>query len=286
MSVFRYNTLNVFTRDGRGGNPLAVFVQAQGLSGAAMQTIARDLNLSETAFVFPARAGGRARVRIFTPSIEVPFAGHPLVGTAWILGSHLVIPRLELETELGKVEAFLERQGDPLFRASIRGPKATREADGDSAWVGEALGLRPSERGELPLAVYRNGFAHLLVEVKDPAVLGALRPNSAALMAFQSGGVLAFTRGTTVRARYFAPAFGVPEDPATGSAALALGQYLHEQGALGLGEVLTIEQGDAVSRPSTLEVAAIEEEGEASFLLGGACEVTGRGERMVRRLDE
>jgi trans-2,3-dihydro-3-hydroxyanthranilate isomerase len=281
VKTYRYNTLNVFTDSEQGGNPLAVFVQAEGLSELAMQRIAADLNLSETVFVFRARAGGHARVRIFTPTSELNFAGHPLVGAAWILGTHLVIPHLRLETGAGTVDVELERLGDTLHRAHLRGPVA-QAVDVECDWVPGALGLK---RGDSHVArVYRCGMAHCLVDVGSVATVATLRPNLTQLAEWTGGGVLAFAKEHSLSVRYFAPSLGVPEDPATGSAALALGHYLRDMGRWDGSERLELDQVTASGRVSGLTLSVRPDsfvDGRGIWVGGGAV-VTGRGERLVR----
>jgi trans-2,3-dihydro-3-hydroxyanthranilate isomerase len=283
MTTFRYNTLNVFTDTERGGNPLAVFVQAEGLSDGQMGRIASDLNLSETVFVLRAREGGHARVRIFTPTSELTFAGHPLVGAAWILGSHLVIPHMRLETAAGPIEVELERSGDALYRAYLRGPRA-EVLDLACDWIPSALGLPESASPVSEVAVYRCGMTHCLVNVGSRANLAALRPDLGRLGQWTVGGVLAFTMEHGVAIRYFAPSFGVPEDPATGSAALALGQYLADKGHWNGSDKLELSQTTRLGRTSELSLISRSEgsDGANSIWVGGGAILTGRGERIVR----
>jgi trans-2,3-dihydro-3-hydroxyanthranilate isomerase len=281
MNTYRYNTLKVFTDGEAGGNPLAVFVQASGLSDAAMQEIAADLNLSETVFVFPALQGGRAKLRIFTPTNEVSFAGHPTVGTAWLLGTHLVIPRMRLETAAGMVEAELERSGDLLYRARVRGPRAER-IEASIEGLPEAIGVKASVR--LPPKAYRCGLDHCLVDVGSREVLANLQLDVARLSRLV-GGVYAFALGDVISVRYFAPGLGVLEDAATGSAALALGQYLLDEGVWDGNKALDISQTTAAGRSSSLEVSSRRtEDGRHDVFVGGSAVVTGRGERTTRGL--
>lgn len=288
MSTYRYNTLNVFSHAETGGNPLAVFVNATGLADSEMQGIARDLQLSETVFVLPPEAKGRVRLRIFTPNKELSFAGHPVVGASFILGAHLVIPRLHLETKAGVVEVELERSGDFLHRAHLRGPEA-RALEVSPNLVLEALGQRDSAAGLLLPRAYLCGAEHVLVELPGRAELDRLEPHMARLArALPNGGVYAFSRRRAagpqaIDVRYFAPGAGVPEDPATGSGAIALGQYLLDEGAWDGQTSLQIFQGAHLGHASRLEISLRSDGSTAPALyLSGEAFVTGRGERIVR----
>jgi len=288
LSTYRYNTLNVFSHGESGGNPLAVFVSATGLADLEMQAIARDLQLSETVFVLPSQTKGRARLRIFTPSKELSFAGHPVIGASFILGAHLVIPRLPLETNAGLVEVELERSGDFLHCAHLRAPEV-RVLDSSPRAVLELLGCVDSAADLLPPRIYHCGADHVLVEVRGRAELDALEPQMARLArVLPNGGVYAFSRrlGATseeIDVRYFAPGNGVAEDPATGSGAIALGQYLLDERAWDGQRSLQIRQGARLGHPSRLEVSLRSDGNTAPVLyLSGQAFVTGRGERIVR----
>jgi trans-2,3-dihydro-3-hydroxyanthranilate isomerase len=289
VKTFRYNTLNVFSEAGSGGNPLAVFVSAAGLSDVEQQTIACDLQLSETVFVFPAQGAGHARLRIFTPQSELGFAGHPVLGTAWILGSHLVIPQIRVETGAGLVEVELERLGDILHRARVRGPEVKALALPGLDAIVAALGLTLDRAHHLPVRAYQCGAEHVFVEVGSQRQLAELEPNMARLgRVHPRGGVYAFCRGARepspeIHARYFAPGLGVVEDAATGSGAVALGRFLSDLGAWDGQESLRIRQGANLGHASLLEISRRDVDGERRALfLSGEAVVTGRGERMVR----
>src|SRR5213078_2571300 len=134
MRVFRYVVADVFTDTPLAGNPVAVFTDARGLSGEEMQRLARELNLSESVFVLPAEAGGHARIRIFTPSIELRFAGHPTLGSAFVLAGPLQVPEIRLETPMGIVPVALEREQDRIVFGRMQQPLPTWEpyAAGDA----------------------------------------------------------------------------------------------------------------------------------------------------------
>jgi trans-2,3-dihydro-3-hydroxyanthranilate isomerase len=233
--------LRVFTRDGAGGNPLGVVTDVTGLEPASMQAIAADLAFSETVFL-DWTSPGVPQARIFTPAAEIPFAGHPLVGAGWVLGRMGPGAARRLACGIGEVPFRFE--GERVFIEVA----LSREV--------EALPGTP-EVGHLPVAgrawLVRLPLRYLLLEVASPAVVAEASPDFAALAAASWEGTMVFARaGAAVRARFFAPAVGVPEDPATGSAAVALAGALAFSGEAE-GSVV-IDQGDEVSAPSRLEV--------------------------------
>jgi trans-2,3-dihydro-3-hydroxyanthranilate isomerase len=279
MKEYRFIQVDVFTDKPFGGNPLAVFPDAEGLTTEEMQCLAREMNLSETTFVLPPEApGADFKVRIFTPAAELPFAGHPVVGTHWVL-AHLgrvelrepvtqvcfelgvgVLPA-DLHVTNGQVEQVVMTQGRPTFHAVLE--NVTELATG--------LGLPPEaiiETG-LPVQVVSTGVPQMMVPVRSLAEVQSLdagQLNIAALNrachAVGTECVMVFTFETerpeaTVHVRMFAPLLGVPEDPATGSANGALGAYLVYHQAVPITEPTThilSEQGSELGRPSTLYV--------------------------------
>jgi trans-2,3-dihydro-3-hydroxyanthranilate isomerase len=202
--------LSVFTRDGAGGNPLGVVTDVTGLDGAAMQAIAADLAFSETVFL-DWTAPGVPYARIFTPAAEMPFAGHPLVGAGWVLGKMGPGTIRRLACGIGEVPFRVE--GDRVF---IEVP-LPREVE--SAPVAPVAGLPPAERAWM----VRLPLRYLLLETGSPEAVAGAHPDFEVLAGRPWEGTLLFTRrGSVVQARFFAPAVGVAEDPATGSAAVAL----------------------------------------------------------------
>jgi trans-2,3-dihydro-3-hydroxyanthranilate isomerase len=287
MKEYRFIQVDVFTDKPFGGNPLAVFPDAEGLTTEEMQCLAREMNLSETTFVLPAQAPtADFKVRIFTPAAELPFAGHPVVGTHWVLAHlgrvHLREPATRVHFELGvgvlpadlhvtggQVERVVMTQGRPTFHALLE----------DVTELAAGLGLAPEAVTEtgLPVQVISTGLPQMMVPVRSLAEVQALDPgrlNVAALnqvcRAVGTDCVLVFTFETerpeaTVHVRLFAPMLGVPEDPATGSANGALGAYLvhhracpeQSRRAVPVTERTThvlSEQGAEINRPSTLYV--------------------------------
>jgi trans-2,3-dihydro-3-hydroxyanthranilate isomerase len=271
--AYRFVQVDVFTERVFTGNPLAVFLDARGLDDGLMQEIAREMNLSETVFVFsPSRADGTAALRIFTPAREVPFAGHPTIGTAWVLAAHGLAPkgasRFVLEERIGPVPVELE--GDPARPGFIWMTQAAATFDpplADRDAVARALGLAEADLlpGH-PIQPGSTGSKFLLVPLRErtavdravldvPAMLGALgdRPRM---------GIFVFApdpdpAARQVYSRMFAPhTSGVPEDPATGSASGPLGAYLVLRGLVERADEVRIvsEQGTKMGRQSFIHI--------------------------------
>jgi trans-2,3-dihydro-3-hydroxyanthranilate isomerase len=275
----RYVLLDVFTDVPLQGNGLAVFTDARGIASETMQRIARELNLSETVFIVPAREGGDLRLRIFTPSQELPFAGHPVLGSALLAGTALGRDTLALETEGGVVEVELRREGGRVVFAWMRQPTPTWRAFEQAPELLLALGV---ERSGLPVEEYVNGPVHVYVELDDDAV-ARLRPDLVALAGLGDFGVSCFAgAGRSWRTRMFAPALGVAEDPATGSAAGPLAVHLARHGRIAFGEEIEIRQGAEIGRASLLYARV---EGSAERIdrveVGGAALLVGAGELLL-----
>ena len=278
MRTFRYVVADVFTDRPLTGNQLAVFTDARGLSDEEMQSLAREMNFSESVFVLPPEGEGHARMRIFTPAAELPFAGHPTLGCAFVLAGPLQVEEIRLETLSGVVPVALEREGDRIVFGRMRQPLPTWKAYDDEARLLTALGV---ERSELPVEVYDNGMNHVYVTLGSEEEVGALKPDLSALA--ESPAVLGFScfagSGTRWKTRMFAPSGGVAEDPATGSAAGPLAVHLARHGRIGFGEEIEISQGAEIGRPSTLYARA---DGSAEQLerveVGGSAVIVARGE--------
>ena len=235
------HVLSVFTRDGVGGNPLGVITDVAGLDGAAMQAIAAELGFSETVFL-DWTVPGVPLARIFTTVVEIPFAGHPLVGAGWVLG--VMGPGSARRVACGIGEVPFRFEGERVF-IEVPVPREVEPAP-----VAPVAGLPPAERAWL----VRLPLRYLLREVGSPEAVRLAAPNLAVLAGLPWEGTLVFSRsGSWVKARFFCPALGVPdEDPATGSAAVALAGVLSHGGeAAG---ALVVDQGDEVGAPSRLEV--------------------------------
>ncbi|CAM3944809.1 PhzF family phenazine biosynthesis protein [Kibdelosporangium persicum] len=254
-----YVVADVFTERPLKGNPVAVFTAGQEVPAEHMQAIAREMNLSETVFVLPPAEGGDAKVRIFTPAVELPFAGHPILGTAYVLGQNLPGDEIRLETGKGIVPVALTRTDGRIVSGRMTQPIPTWEEFADAAELLAALGVRYSV---LPVDVYTNGPRHLYVMLDTVDAVMALRPDMAVLAELPGIGVNCFAgSGSQWTTRMFGPSLGVNEDPATGSAAGPLAVHLARYNRIPFGEDITISQGAAIHRPSTIH-ARVDGEGE------------------------
>jgi trans-2,3-dihydro-3-hydroxyanthranilate isomerase len=273
VATFRYVFADVFTDVPFAGNQLAVFTDAREIPEERLQPLAREINFAETVFVYPAAGEGHARIRIFTPTLELPFAGHPVLGTAFVLAQPLQLDEIRLETGAGVVPIRLERDGSQIAFGWMRQPPSPFEPYDR---VEELLGVLGVKESGLPVDLYRQGPGHVMVELASPEAVAALRPNAEALLALGSTGFDCFARdGESWKSRVFVPAHGTLEDPATGSAAGPLALHLSRHGRIGFGDEIVIRQGVELGRPSTLHaVARSPEEAE----VGGSAVVVARGE--------
>src|SRR5262245_31369072 len=231
------------------------------------------MNFSETVFVFPAEEGGHARMRIFTPSVEVPFAGHPTLGTAFVLACPLQLIEIRLETGRGIVPVRLDRQGARIVFGRMEQPLPSIESFGAEAELLAAIGV---ERSELPVELYDNGIRHVYVCLRSPDDVAALAPDVSRLARLGTVGVNCFAgEGARWKTRVFAAGHGVAEDPATGSAAGPLALHLARHGWIAFGDEIEISQGAEIQRPSTLFARADSPE---RIEVGGSAVVVARGE--------
>jgi trans-2,3-dihydro-3-hydroxyanthranilate isomerase len=276
MASFRYVVTDVFTGVPLTGNQLAVFTDARDLPEELLQPLARELNFSETVYVYPPAGDGHVRIRIFTPGLELPFAGHPILGSAFVLGGPLQLVEIRIETLSGVVPVVLEREGARIVFGRMSQPIPTWRAYERADELLAALGV---EASELPVEVYDLGPTHAYVALRDEAAVAALRPDLAALASFDVGANCFAGAGTRWKTRMFAPFHGVNEDPATGSAAGPLAVHLARHGRIGYGEEIEISQGAEINRPSTL-FARVEGEGERidAVEVGGSAVIVARGE--------
>ncbi|HWP35999.1 MAG TPA: PhzF family phenazine biosynthesis protein [Gemmatimonadales bacterium] len=276
MARYRFYQLDVFTRTPLAGNPLAVFPHANGLDATTMQSLAREMNLSETTFVTPSATATR-RVRFFTPAAEIPLAGHPTIGTWWLLAEtgEIELPQagemrvtqetgagvlpVDLSIAAGKVTRAVMTQAHPAF-----GPTVDNVAQLGTALGGDGRTVAPGP----PPQVVSTALPQLMVPIRSLAHLKALPSGgsgSALTQLLRSLGTdcaMCFAMdaempGASVHCRMFAPGLGVIEDPATGSAAGALGAYLVRHALVkpqdGIARV-TMEQGLEIGRPSIIHV--------------------------------
>ncbi len=248
--------LDVFTDRPLAGNQLAVFPDALAIPDALLQLLAREINFSETVFLYPPAGGGDARLRIFTPTAEVRFAGHPVLGTAVLLATDRNLDRVRLETGAGLVPVEITRDGPrPLF-GRMSQPIPTVSPFPNEPRLLAALGL---ERSTLPIELYDNGLLHVYVALDSETAVANLQPDFNALARLARDGaipVVGFNcfagAGRRWKTRMFAPADGVAEDPATGSAAGPLACHLARHNHIPFGQEIEIAQGAEIGRPSTL----------------------------------
>jgi trans-2,3-dihydro-3-hydroxyanthranilate isomerase len=267
----------------KGGNPLAVFPDAKKLSGEQMQALAQTMNLSESTFVTSTDSGGYS-VRIFTPGMELPFAGHPTIGTSWLLhrierlsGNRFIQSSGAGDTEVTMEgeDLWFERSGHVERDIEATDPDAQRSIAAALGLEVDDIGLDAQEMcgsGELKVAASNAGVEQLMVPVRDDSALGRCSPRSE-LVAVHPMGVYCFTAlgEGRIGARGFFPGAGVVEDPATGSAAAGLGLYLGDRVDGGNFEIL---QGREMGRPSRILMRS--QQGRVS--IGGRCKLIYKGE--------
>ncbi|MET9830115.1 PhzF family phenazine biosynthesis isomerase [Streptomyces sp. NPDC006385] len=248
----RYVVVDAFANEPLLGNPVAVFFDADDLTGNQMQRIAREMNLSEVTFLLPPTAGDAdLRVRIFTPVNELPFAGHPLLGTAVAVALDAGADRLRFETAMGVVPfAVVRAPGGQVAHATMEQPIPDWQPYEHAEALLTALGVDSST---LPVEIYRNGPRHVFVGLPDVAALNALHPDHRALAAFEDMAANCFAPdGLRWQTRMFSPAYGVVEDAATGSAAGPLAIHLARHGLAEYGKTVEIHQGVRLGRRSVM----------------------------------
>lgn len=299
MRKLRYHIVDVFTDRAFGGNPLAVFTNGRGIEPALMQSIAKELNLSETTFVLPPEnPENDYRVRIFTPAAELPMAGHPTVGTSFILArEHMIeleddgVTTIRLEEGVGTIPVDINlRDGVPDLIWMQQPLPSFGPRFEDAGAIAEMLSIPPEAiETEWPLEVVSCGVPFLFVPLKDLESIRKIRFRldvwERALREFGVSGVFVFTKetelqGSSVHSRMFAPALGVWEDPATGGASGPLGCYLvrHEVFPVTQRAEFTSEQGIEMGRPSIIKIVIEQEAGEIRAVrVGGQCRFMGEG---------
>jgi len=278
--VHRYEVVDVFTNTPLQGNPVAVFTNAAELSAEVMQNAAREMNLSESVFVIDGRSdrgGYDAHIRIFTPATELPFAGHPVLGTAFVIGAAQRLALVRLKTATGVIPIALSRERDRIIYGEMEQPIAAPESFERADEVLAAVGV---ERSELPVLGYPNGPLHVYVALPSEEAVAALDPDLAALRKMEGVGVSCFAgRGGRFKTRMFGPGVGVPEDPATGSAAGPLAVHLARHGWSEYGRPIQIRQGEEIGRPSVLHARVDgSDERIERVVVGGSAVVVAHGE--------
>jgi trans-2,3-dihydro-3-hydroxyanthranilate isomerase len=278
VPTFRYVVCDVFTDTPLAGNQLAVFTDAREIPEEQLQRLAREMNYAETVFVYPPESDGHVRLRIFTPMAELPFAGHPVLGSAFVLGAPLQLGVINLETGAGTIPVELEREGPRIVFGWMRQPVPDVTPFDQEA---ELLAALRVEGARLPVELYDLGIRHVMVALESPEEVAALAPDLTRLARLQGiVGTSCFAgEGRHWKTRMFAPADGVPEDPATGSAAGPLACHLARHGRIGWGDEIEISQGVEIRRPSTLYARAFGEgERIERVEVGGSAVAVARGE--------
>jgi trans-2,3-dihydro-3-hydroxyanthranilate isomerase len=272
VASFRYVLADVFTDTPLAGNQLAVFTDAREIPDDQLQRLARELNVSETVFVYPPSAEGHVRIRIFTPSMELPFAGHPILGTAFVLAGPLQLVDIALECDAGVVPVRLERDGSRIAFGWMTQPPFEFGPYADADALLALLGVESVS----PVEAYLQGPGHVVVELDSPETVAGLRPDFGALKELNPYGAACIARdGDAWKARVFVPAHGIDEDPATGSAAGPIALHLARHGRIEFGQEIEIRQGAEILRPSTLYAVA---RSETEIEVGGTAIVVARGE--------
>jgi trans-2,3-dihydro-3-hydroxyanthranilate isomerase len=278
----RFSLCDVFATRPLSGNQLAVVETLEGADDDDMAALAREFGFSETTFTGPAGPAGTVPLRIFTPSVEIPFAGHPILGSAVVVGRATGRPAVQLGCGVGTIDVALAWHDGARATAWMTQPVPSVVPHPEPEALLAALGVG---RSRLPVTVYDNGMAHAYVALDDPDTVAALRPDLRALEALGTRlgafcGVNCFGgEGRRWRNRMFAPAVGVQEDPATGSAAGPLACHLARHGWTRWGEQVEISQGSEIGRPSALSaVARGSADAIESVRVGGEVHVLGKGE--------
>ena len=277
----RFLIVDVFTSTALQGNQLAVFPDADDIPESLLLPLAREMHFSETVFLRTPSEGGDARCRIFTPAIELAFAGHPVLGSAVVIGRARRLDLVRLEITAGMVPVQLRDREAAVTSGRMDQPLPRVGAFPAADALFEALGV---EGSEVPVELYDNGAWHAFVVLDGPERVAAVEPDMGRLgrVAGHTGVSCAGGAGSRWTTRMFLPAGGVPEDPATGSAAGPLAVHLARHGLIGWGKEITISQGAAVDRPSTLLARAEgSAEGVTRVEVGGSAVVVAEGEFLL-----
>jgi trans-2,3-dihydro-3-hydroxyanthranilate isomerase len=238
----------VFTGIPLEGNPLGVFLDARGMTTELMQRTARELNLSETVFFLPAEDDqADVKVRIFTPASELPFAGHPTLGSGFVMAERLGKKNITLQTGLGLIPLTFQDDGYGQMEQQVPVVEPYE-------YEQDLLDALHVKNPELPVEAYRNGPLHVYVALPDMEAVASLKPDMGKLTEHEIGVNCFAGDGATWKTRVFVPSLGVREDPATGSAAGPLGVHLARHGRISYGQRIEVSQGKEIARPSTLYV--------------------------------
>ncbi len=277
MARFRYVIVDVFTSNPLEGNQLAVFTDARGIGEEVLQKVAREMNLSETTFVYPPKADGHVFMRIFTPSSELPFAGHPTLGTAFVLAGPLQLLEIRIETGRGTIPVSIEREGARIVFGRMEQPLPTIAP---FEQVDELLAALGGVEPVLPVELYDNGVPHVFVTLGSRDEVAALKPDQQRLAALGVYGINCIAgEDASWKSRMFGPMLGMAEDPATGSAAGPLALHLARHGKIAFGDEIEIVQGVEIGRPSKL-YARVDGAADAveRIEVGGSAVIVARGE--------
>jgi trans-2,3-dihydro-3-hydroxyanthranilate isomerase len=252
-ALHRYFVCDVFTSEPLSGNQLAVFLDGRPFSTEEMQRIALEMDLPETVFVLPPAGAGDVSIRIFTPLTELPFAGHPVLGTGFLVAQAKQASQVGLETAAGIVPLKFDRSPAGAVFGRMKQPLPEWEPYEHVEELFAALGV---ESSGLPVELYRNGPQHVFVNLASEAAVASLQPDLGALSKLGIAANCFAGAGRRWITRMFWPASGIPEDAATGSAAGPLALHLARHGLNGFGEEIEIHQGDYMGRPCRLYATA------------------------------
>jgi trans-2,3-dihydro-3-hydroxyanthranilate isomerase len=244
-----YLVVDVFTSRPLQGNQLGVFLDARSLGEEDMLRLAREMNFAETVFLLPPNGDGDVACRIFTPGGELPFAGHPVLGTAFVVGTALGTDSVVLETRAGPIPITLEREDGRIAFGRMRQPIPPWEPFEREPELLSALGVDSSG---LPVELYRLGPNHVYVALESEQEVAALQPDLTRLADLNLSVNCFAGQGRHWKTRMFCPGQGVPEDAATGSAAGPLAIHLARHGRIPFGQEIEIRQGEEINRPSRL----------------------------------
>ena len=256
MERWSFRIVDVFSERPLAGNQLAVFEDATSIPESLLQPVAQEIGYSETVFVYAGRNGADQQIRIFTPTSEIPFAGHPVLGTAVVIATNTGATRVVLETGRGLVPVRIDRTGGTASCGTMEQPIPSFKLYDKGDEFLRALNV---DRSLLPVTMYDNGLTHVFAMLEKPEDVAAVRPDFSALSALAHSSRLPLMgfnvfsgSGLAWKTRMFAPADDIAEDPATGSAAGPLALHLARHGRIPWDTEIRIAQGAEIGRPSEL----------------------------------